>query len=233
MEFDTCVGSNICKSSSGLSTEAEYYLGYCNDPTYTASVCPKQCVDLETNGGGSLGIVYNETSSEWTCCNDTTCKSLSNQVFEAPDPSSLSVIASPTSRPYSTFSMSSASPSSTSSSSAMASSSSGASLMIGSSTASTTTPTSSSSSSPSSSKISSGATAGIGVAAAAFAVLLGLLAYFILRSRRPNRKSNQEMKEQYTKPELSDEMGSRGNQGIEVVPIEHHAANARIEMGDV
>lgn len=40
------------------------------------------------------------------------------------------------------------------------------------------------------------------------------------------------MKEQYTKPELSDEMGSRGNQGIEVVPIEHHAANARIEMGD-
>ncbi|KAF7861999.1 hypothetical protein EAF04_007879 [Stromatinia cepivora] len=231
MEFDTCVGSNICKSSSGLSTEAEYYLGYCNDPTYTASVCPKQCVDLETNGGGSLGIVYNETSSEWTCCNDTTCKSLSNQVFKAPDPSSLSVIASPTSRPYSTFTTSSASSSSTSSSSATTSSSSGASSMIGSSTVSTTTPTSSPSSSPSSSKLSSGAAAGIGVAAAVSVALLGFLAYFILRLRRANKKSNQETKEQYTKPELSAEIRSRESQGIEVVPIEQHAADARIEMG--
>ncbi|KAG4032931.1 hypothetical protein MFRU_006g03890 [Monilinia fructicola] len=225
MEFDTCVGSNICKASSGLTTEAEYYLGYCNDPTYTASVCPKQCTSLETNGGGSIGIVYNDTSSEWTCCNDTTCKSLSNQVFKAPNPSSLSVIASPTSRPYSTFTTSSASSSSTLSPSASTFSSSGTSSLI-----QVSTPTSTPVSSPSS-KLSSGAAAGIGVAAAVFVALLGLLAYFIVRSRKANKRSNQVTEEQYAKPELSAETGSREGQGIEVVPIEQHTPNSRTEMG--
>ncbi|KAF7891712.1 hypothetical protein EAF00_008014 [Botryotinia globosa] len=77
MEFDTCVGNNICRASPGVA-EPEYSLGYGNDPTYTASVCPKECVDLETNGGGAIGIVYNSTTSEWNCCNDVACKSLSS-----------------------------------------------------------------------------------------------------------------------------------------------------------
>ncbi|TGO53242.1 hypothetical protein BCON_0127g00150 [Botryotinia convoluta] len=209
----------------------EDYLGYCNDPTYTASVCPKECVDLETNGGGAIGIVYNSTTSEWNCCNDTACKSLSNEVFEAPAPSSLSVIASPTSRPYSTFTTPSASSSSTSSSLAITSSSSGSSSTVKSSTTTTTTtPTSSSSpSSPSSSKLPPGAIAGIAIGAAVFVALLALLTYLILRKRKnrnnPSQKLNQTTGEAYAKPELAGETGNRGDGSSEL------ASDRRVEMG--
>ncbi|KAI9650889.1 hypothetical protein NHQ30_000924 [Ciborinia camelliae] len=90
---------------------------------------------------------------------------------------------------------------------------------------------SSPSSSPSSSKPSSSAAAGIGVAAAVVVALLGILAYFILRLRRTEEALNRVAREQYTKPELSAETGSRDNQGIEAVPIENHAPHPRIEMG--
>ncbi|KAF7950405.1 hypothetical protein EAE96_007691 [Botrytis aclada] len=222
MEFDTCVGSNICKASSGVTGESEYYLGYCNDPTYTASVCPKEGVDLETNGGGAIGIVYSSTSSEWNCCNDTLCKSLSNEVFKAPAPSSLSVIASPTSRPYSTFTTSSASSSSTSSSLAMTSSSSASPSTIESST-----PTPTASSSPSSSKLSPGATAGIAIGAAIFAALLALLTYFLLRKRKNinNQKANQATGETHAKPELAGDTGNLGSESSEL------ASDRRVEIG--
>ncbi|PQE20348.1 hypothetical protein CJF30_00001649 [Rutstroemia sp. NJR-2017a BBW] len=47
---DTCVGNNICKASTAdLSTETDYYFGYCNDPTYTSSACNTQCLDLRAD----------------------------------------------------------------------------------------------------------------------------------------------------------------------------------------
>ncbi|KAF7891100.1 uncharacterized protein EAF02_001425 [Botrytis sinoallii] len=227
MEFDTCVGNNICKASAGMTEGSEYYLGYCNDPTYTASVCPKECVDLETNGGGAIGIVYNSTTSEWNCCNDTACKSLSSEVFDAPAPSSLSVIASPTSRPYSTFTTSSASSSSTSSSLAITttSSASSSSSTIESSTTTTTPPSSSSPPSPSSSKLPPGATAGIAIGAAIFIALLALLTYFLLRKRKSGKNHNPKAGEAYAKPELAGEPANRAERSSEL------AGERRVEMG--
>ncbi|KAF7908864.1 hypothetical protein EAE99_011653 [Botrytis elliptica] len=210
MEFDTCVGNNICKASAGMTEGSEYYLGYCNDPTYTASVCPKECVDLETNGGGAIGI------------------SLSSEVFDAPAPSSLSVIASPTSRPYSTFTTSSASSSSTSSSLAITTTSS-ASSSTSTIESSTTTPPSSSSSSPpssSSSKLSPGATAGIAIGAAIFIALLALLTYFLLRKRKNSNKHNPKAGEAYAKPELAREPANRAERSSEL------AGERRVEMGE-
>ncbi|PQE23049.1 hypothetical protein CJF32_00004436 [Rutstroemia sp. NJR-2017a WRK4] len=113
-EDDTCVGNNICKASTAdLSIETDYYFGYCNDPTYTSSACNTQC---QRNGGGTVGIAYNDTLSEWACCSDSTCTTLSDYVFNAPAPSSLLAIATPTSRPYSSFMSSTATASSTTSS---------------------------------------------------------------------------------------------------------------------
>ncbi|TGO61395.1 hypothetical protein BOTNAR_0129g00060 [Botryotinia narcissicola] len=216
MEFDTCVGNNICQASPGVA-EPEF--------------------DLETNGGGAIGIVYNSTTSEWNCCNDAACKSLSSEVFDAPAPSSLSVIASPTSRPYSTFTTSSASASSTSSSvaitSSSSSSSSASSSMIESSsitTTSTSSSSSSSSSSTSASKLSPGAIAGIAIGAAIFVALLALLTYFLLRKRKNRDNHNRKAGEAYAKPELAGETGNGGERS-EMVGERGEMVGERMEMG--
>ncbi|KAM3086054.1 hypothetical protein ACMFMG_000189 [Clarireedia jacksonii] len=235
-QFDTCVGNNICKASTAdLSVEAEYYLGYCNDPTYTSSACNKECLNLESNGGGSLGIVYNETLAEWTCCNDTKCASLSNNVFKAPAPSSLSVIATPTSRPYSSFTSSSTTSSSTTSSSVPttsgANTATSPSLSSSSSSSTSLATIATMASSGSHSNLGTGAIVGICVAVAVVVIaILAALTWFILRQRKKRKAAKQVIVEPHTKPELSAEEASPGIPSAVAVP--EAQSHPIMEIGD-
>ncbi|CCD46928.1 hypothetical protein BofuT4_P038300.1 [Botrytis cinerea T4] len=192
---------------------------------------PKNAIlDLETHVGGSIVIVCSSSTSQWNCCNDAACKSISNETIKAPAPSARSAIASPTSEIYSSFISFSASSSSTSSLLVTFSSSSETSSKIDSS------PISSSSTTPSPSPSSSlfpGAIAGTSISSVIFLAFLALLTYFLLRNRKNNYnynhshkqklKLNQTKGEAYVKPELAGDSADRGNSG--------QLAEERVEVG--